>query len=672
MTSSRKINRILIANRGEIACRIIRTCKRLGIEVVAVTSLVDKDLPHARQADFSVVIGEGSAKESYLNINKIIAAAKEYQVDAVHPGYGFLSENADFAEALQTNDIIFIGPTLHAIRAMGSKSEAKEIAEKVGVSIIKGYRGEVQDVASLLKKAQSIGFPLLIKATHGGGGKGMRLVDSEAEFSAALESCQREALSAFGNATVMLEAFIKNPRHIEVQIFGDTHGNVIALSERDCSLQRRHQKVIEEAPALGFTQEIIERLRMEAVTIAKAVRYQGAGTVEFLVNNEGEFYFLEMNTRLQVEHPATEEILGLDLVEWQIRVAEGMPLPLSQADIKPNGHAIEVRLYAEDPDNEFLPSTGTLTKFDISSQCRFDAGYITNNQVSVFYDPMLAKLIVKADNRNAAIEMMRSALIQSQIEGVKTNQKFLLQLLSLPEVAEAYPNISFIDNLLKKSSFVVEKNLEGMLSAALLIWKKSRLQDDGSCRLGSPWSAKDDWRFCGFNEAKFLFSLNGEGQEASATTVADSVTVNLAEDVCKVSHVTLKENELTYFYQDKLIKVPYTLSGGRYLILVNKEVHEVGAMTADAYHGGDEIVDKQLNAPMPGRVISVLSTVGLQVNTGTPLMILEAMKMEHTIRAPFAGVVESIFFSAGDFVEEGTELVSISEYKETDIKSKIA
>lgn len=656
--TSKKINRILIANRGEIACRVIRTCKRLGIETVAVTSRVDKDLPHARLADFSVIIGEATAKESYLDIDKVVQVAKDYQVDAVHPGYGFLSENADFAEALQKNGIIFIGPNPKAIRAMGSKSEAKAIAEQANVPIIKGYRGEKQDANSLLEEAIKIGFPLLIKAIHGGGGKGMRLVVSETEFTSLLESCQREASSAFGNPTVMLEKYIENPRHIEVQVFGDNHGDVVALAERDCSLQRRHQKVIEEAPALGLSQAVLDNLRKEAVSVAKAVAYQGAGTVEFLVDSKEEFYFLEMNTRLQVEHPVTEEILGLDLVEWQIRIAEGDRLSLSQTDIKPQGHAIEVRLYAEDPDHEFLPSTGKLTTFDISQKCRLDAGYAAGDLVSVFYDPMLAKLIVKAENRKSAINLMQAALIGTKIQGVKTNQKFLLQLLSFSEVNNAYPDIGFIDRLLKSGSLSKVSTEEEILAAALLVWNSCK-QVDTSHTL-SPWALKDDWRLAGQNGVKISFSINDEAQEILLSSEKGSTAINLAGKILKADSHTLDQHNLTYFYQGNLIKAQYTdLGNGKFILLTDNGVHEITTTNADLYQEDDDAADKQLNAPMPGRVISVLTTVGQQVDSGAPLMILEAMKMEHTIRAPFSGVVESVFFNPGDFVEEGVELARV-------------
>lgn len=654
------IQRILIANRGEIACRVIRTCRRLGIETVAVTSGVDQELPHVKLADYAVVIGGDAARESYLDIEKIVTVAVQYQVDAVHPGYGFLSENAEFAEALQQKGICFIGPDPVAIRAMGSKSEAKTIAEKAGVPIIKGYMGEKQEPDYLLAKAEEIGFPILIKAIHGGGGKGMRLVHSTAEFRPALESCQREAQGAFGNASMMLEKFIKNPRHIELQIFGDLQGNIIALAERDCSLQRRHQKVIEEAPAPGLSEALHHQLREAAIAIARAVHYQGAGTVEFLVDATENYYFLEMNTRLQVEHPVTEEILGLDLVEWQIRVAEGKPLPLTQAQIISHGHSIEARLYAEDADNQFLPSTGQLKIFQMPDLpgCRVDAGYITGNHVSVYYDPMIAKIIVKADTRLAAIQQLEQALIHTQIQGIKTNQKFLLQLLQHPAVYKDSPDVGFIDRMLQGEGLTIPAQTEDKVLGGVIVWLQERTQVQVS--LQSPWAMKDDWRHTGLGGAKMQFTLNGEDITVTCQSLNDRVLVSVDGEVIELSAVTLKGQQLTAMLSGQLAKAHWAFTTGRTMILrTSSGTHEIGMTDRDHHYDAGSSDNKQLSAPMPGRVISVLTTVGAAVEMGTPLIILEAMKMEHTIRAPVSGIVEDVFFATGDFVEEGVELARV-------------
>lgn len=654
------IKRILIANRGEIACRVIRTCRRLGIETIAVTSRIDQDLPHVKLADHAVVIGEASAHESYLDIEKIVAVAEQYQVDAVHPGYGFLSENAEFAEALRQKGICFMGPSPAAIRAMGSKSKAKAIAEEAHVPIIKGYMEEKKELSYLLTKAEEIGFPVLIKATHGGGGKGMRLVRTATEFKAALESCQREAQGAFGNAAVMLEKFIENPRHIELQIFGDAHGNIIALAERDCSLQRRHQKVIEEAPALGLSEALRNRLREAAIAVAKAVVYQGAGTVEFLVDAAENYYFLEMNTRLQVEHPVTEEILGLDLVEWQIQVAEGKSLPLTQAQINPQGHSIEVRLYAEDPDTQFLPSTGQLKLFQMPDMpgCRVDAGYVTGNQVSVFYDPMIAKIIVKGDNRLATIQQLEQALIHTQIQGVKTNQKFLLQLLQHLTVRKALPDVGFIDCVLQGEGLAAPALTRDKILGGLIVWLQERMQD--KILPQSPWAIKDDWRHGGLGAAKIQFTLNGENITLTCRHRGEHILVDVNGEVIEISATTLKGQQLTAMVSGQLAKAHWAFATGNTMILLTQSgVHEIGMINRDHYYDADSTDDKQLSAPMPGRVISVLTTIGESVEMGTPLMIIEAMKMEHTLRAPFSGIVEDVFYATGDFVEEGVELARV-------------
>ncbi|AIK95814.1 acetyl/propionyl/methylcrotonyl-CoA carboxylase subunit alpha [Candidatus Odyssella acanthamoebae] len=621
-----QINRILIANRGEIACRIIRTCKKLAIETIAIYSDADKELPFVSMATKAVSLGASEAKESYLNIEKIIKICQDEQVDAVHPGYGFLSENADFADTLAKAGIIFIGPSSAAIRAMGSKSEAKIIAEKVGIPTIKGYMGPDQSEAFLLTKAKEIGFPILIKATHGGGGKGMRRVDEASEFAAALASCQREAQGAFGNAAVMLEKYIIDPRHIELQVFGDQQGMILTLSERDCSLQRRHQKVVEEAPAIGLSDETRAGLHRDAIAIAKAVNYVGAGTVEFLVDAKGSYYFLEMNTRLQVEHPVTEMILGLDLVQWQIRTAEGYPLPVQQEHLQPSGHAIEVRLYAEDPTQGFLPSIGKITDLSLttSDTVRLDNGYAPGNQISIFYDPMLAKLIAYGENRKAAMQTLVQALIDLKLKGVKTNREFLIELLQNPDIRDCLPNIAYLDHTMTEllATPKPDATVKELLAKELV---KSR-PISGS----SPWDILDNWRHMSHGTHQVRFECQGE-----------------------IVEMTVTGEELPY----KAMLIDH--EPGAVSLSYNGKIYSATTYNADHYLDEPNATDQKLNAPMPGRVISVVTQVGEKVSTGTPLLILEAMKMEHTIRAPFDGIVETVFYNTGDFVNEGAELARV-------------
>ncbi len=658
------INKILIANRGEIAARVIRTCQKMGIWSVAVYSEADRDLDFVTMADESVLIGPATAKDSYLNIPKIIEVCQRLQVDAVHPGYGFLSENADFAQALQDVGIHFIGPDSTAIRAMGSKSEAKALAEQAIIPTIPGYRGEDQSLATLLIQAQLIGYPILIKATHGGGGKGMRRVDGTAEFEMALSACQREAQAAFSNSAVMLEKYVLNPRHIEVQIFGDTQGHVIALSERDCSLQRRHQKIIEEAPAVGLSHTLRASLHRDAIAIAKAVQYAGAGTVEFLVSADGSYYFLEMNTRLQVEHPVTEMVLGLDLVEWQIRVARGEPLPLNEAP-EPKGHALEVRLYAEDPYAGFLPSTGLITEFNVSVEesVRLDAGFRAGNRVTIHYDPMLAKLIVHGENRRSAYAQLAKTLRSVSLGGIKSNRDFLLRLCQLPEVIDQLPDIGFLDRSLETILAQPPLTQEGIVLLGVGLLGERVVPKISS--IVSPWDLNDDWRGCGLTQTRVAFRVTHSGDATAAGEGAhvlsrygqgwslDGDTIDLTDwwsDAvavgCRFGGKNIKADRIR------------CASGGMQLLmggcLYGAEILDIDHQQEDG--AGDQ---SHLNAPMPGKVISVLVTEGQTVEAGAPLVILEAMKMEHTIRAPYPGIVEQVFFVTGDFVEEGAELTRV-------------
>ena len=659
-TNQKPIQKILIANRGEIAARVIRTCQLMGIRSVAVYSEADGDLDFVKMADESVLIGPASAKDSYLNILKLIEVCQHLQVDAVHPGYGFLSENADFADAIQQVGIRFIGPNPEAIRAMGSKSEAKALAEQAKIPVIPGYRGEDQSLGVLQTRAQEIGYPVLIKATHGGGGKGMRRVNDPAEFEMALSACQREAMAAFSNGNVMLEKYVLNPRHIEIQIFGDMQGNVIALSERDCSLQRRHQKVVEEAPAAGLSDDLRVALHRDAVAIAKAVGYTGAGTVEFLVSLDESYYFLEMNTRLQVEHPVTESILGLDLVEWQIRVARGEQLPLMRAP-EPKGHALEVRLYAEDPYAGFLPSTGLIRRFDMDLQgARLDAGFRAGNRVTVHYDPMLAKLIVHGESRRAAYAQLTKVLKTVTLEGIKSNRDFLLRLCHLPEVVDYLPDIGFLDRsldvILAPSPLEQEEII--LLGMGLLLERGS---STGAGHKHSPWDLQDDWRGCSLTQTRIEYRVSQAGGEDS---------LHVLSRYGDQWSLDGKPLEMTRWWADE-VAVGCTLNGvskkaervsaplGSLQVLMNGCVCSATLEDLDHQSEDGAAAQSHLNAPMPGKVISVLVSEGQSVEAGAPLMILEAMKMEHTIRAPYPGIVEQVFFATGDFVEEGVELTRV-------------
>jgi 3-methylcrotonyl-CoA carboxylase alpha subunit len=621
-----KFRKVLIANRGEIACRIIRTCHNLGIETVAIYSEVDREMPFVKMATKAIPLNGNDVKDTYLNISKLIEICKQEKIDAVHPGYGFLSENSDFATELSKENIIFIGPSPLAIQAMGSKSEAKRIAESVGVSIIRGYMGDNQAPKFLLEQAKSIGFPVLIKATHGGGGKGMRRVNSESEFMLALEGCQREAQNAFSNAAVMIEKYIVDPRHIEIQVFGDSHGNIVTLAERDCSLQRRHQKIIEEAPAIGLSDQTRSGLHKDATVLAKAVNYQGAGTVEFLVDAQGDYYFLEMNTRLQVEHPVTEMITDKDLVEWQIVIAQGGTLPCSQDQIQTSGHAIEARIYAEDPNQGFLPSIGKISQFDcLDTSARSDTGYTSGNQVSIYYDPMLAKLIVLGKDRSDAIKRLIHALVNLKISGVKTNREFLIELMQNPEVCKTLPHIAYLD-----------KNMDTLLHSPELTneikdclareFIKTRKSTDVS-----PWGQTDYWRHVSDGVQTVRFDYLGHTYSHPVITtqnIMPYLPIDSASDLIRIS--------------------------------VNGKVFTVTSHNPDHLQLDDSSTDQSLNAPMPGRIISILANNGDYVDSGTPLIVLEAMKMEHTIRAPYSGIIDDIYFKTGDFVSDGEELVKLT------------
>ena len=636
------ITKLLIANRGEIACRIMRTARAMGVATVAVYSDADAKALHVRSADESVHIGPSPAAESYLVGAKIIAAAKQTGADAIHPGYGFLSENADFAQAVIDAGLIWVGPKPASIRAMGLKDAAKQLMRSAGVPVTPGYDGSDQSVERLTAEAEAIGYPVLIKAVAGGGGKGMRKVDAPADFAAALESCRREAKASFGNDEVLLEKWITSPRHIEVQVFGDSHGNVVHLFERDCSLQRRHQKVIEEAPAPGMDEATREAICAAAVRAAKAVDYEGAGTIEFIADaSEGlradRIFFMEMNTRLQVEHPVTEEITGVDLVEWQLRVASGEPLPKRQGELSINGHAIEARLYAEDPAKGFLPSTGRLETFDLrpGRWGRLESAVETGDEITPYYDPMIAKVIARAGNRGDALEQLSWLLSGAKIWPVKTNTQFLIRSIEDPDFEAGNLDTGLIERKLEKLIAPILADEEEKRAGALNLLMGEAIErmlcpaykPDGS-REFRPHATTQLSPMLGFrlnSEPNRRIPLFVDGQPTEAV---------LTEPVLHANSVDMSRY------------------GDEWLVLDGGVAHHFQlAPTNERATGQASAADGAIIAPMPGKVIAVDVAEGQAVTAGQRLMVLEAMKMEHALTAPFDGVIEGLEVSAGSQVQ---------------------
>jgi 3-methylcrotonyl-CoA carboxylase alpha subunit len=659
-------NKVLIANRGEIACRVIRTARRLGIRTVAVYSEADVRAQHVLQADEAHLIGPAAAKESYLRGDRILEVAKRTGAQAIHPGYGFLSENEDFAEACEKAGITFVGPPAAAIRAMGSKSAAKAIMEKAAVPLVPGYHGDNQDPAYLQGQADRIGYPVLIKASAGGGGKGMRIVESTAEFAAALASCKREAASAFGDDKVLVEKYLRRPRHIEIQVFADRHGNCVYLFERDCSVQRRHQKVLEEAPAPGMTTDRRAAMGAAAVAAAKAIGYVGAGTVEFIADQGGTFHFMEMNTRLQVEHPVTEMITGEDLVEWQLRVARGEPLPKQQSELAIGGHALEARVYAEDPAKGFLPSIGRIAHLatpPVSRHVRIDTGVAAGDEISPHYDPMIAKLVVWDRDRPAALARMRDALAAFEIVGPATNVDFLGRLVASRAFAAADLDTGLIersrDELFPASAPAPDEVLALATAAELLrLDREARAHAARSGDPWSPWSECDGWRLNQDNHHVFVFK---EGEQPRAVTVhyrpGGRFEIELPRGRRMLACEQAGESAVRAWLDDQALAATVVRGETTIDLFWRGERHPLvlhdpwlAEVEADAHGGG-------LTAPMPGKVIAVLVETGAKVERGAPLLIMEAMKMEHTIMAPAAGSVKELLYGVGDQVAEGAELI---------------
>ncbi len=674
-------SKILIANRGEIACRVAATARRMGIKTVAVYSEADANSKHVAVCDEAVLLGPAAAKESYLCGDKIIAVALATGAQAVHPGYGFLSENAEFADACVEAGLVFIGPPASAMRAMGSKSAAKTLMEKANVPLVPGYHGDQQDAGFLQQQGDRIGYPVLLKASAGGGGKGMRVIERSEDFKAALESCKREAISSFGDDKVLAEKYLIRPRHIEIQVFADNRGNCVYLHERDCSVQRRHQKVLEEAPAPGMSAERRAAMGEAAVAAAKAVGYVGAGTVEFIANQDGSFYFMEMNTRLQVEHPVTEMITGTDLVEWQLRVAAGQPLPKAQHELAIHGHAIEARVYAENPEKGFLPSIGTLRHMDTPdavtfelggtpggapAAVRIDSGVREGDAISPFYDPMIAKLIVWGADRTQALARMSQALAEFQIVGLATNIAFLKRLVEGSAFASADLDTGLIerngDTLFPAPRSAPLGALA--LAAVALIESEKEASSSQSSNPADPWGNALGWRlnsayqrqlsftddYAAASEAKAYkvgvtyhakgWDLSLNGIEADLTLTQRSGADLSIKLGATSMHGTVRRDGDTF----------HVFTGGRHFTLAYNDPM--------AHAGEAEAAGGRLTAPMPGKVVAVIASKGQQVKKGDPLVIMEAMKMEHTIAAPADGLVEEILYQVGDQVADGAPLLA--------------
>jgi len=668
--------KILVANRGEIACRVIRTARRMGIATVAVYSDADRDALHVAMADEAVHIGAAPPRESYLRADRIIEACLRTGAEAVHPGYGFLSENASFSEACKNNGIVFIGPPAGAIEAMGSKSAAKTIMGAAGVPLVPGYHEADQSENRLRQAAADIGYPVLLKAVGGGGGKGMRLVEAAAGFDEALAAARREAASAFGNDDMLVEKYLQRPRHVEVQVFCDRHGGAVYLFERDCSVQRRHQKVIEEAPAPGMTPALRERMGAAAVQAALAIDYEGAGTVEFLLDADGSFYFMEMNTRLQVEHPVTEMITGQDLVEWQLRIAAGEALPLAQEQLQINGHAFEARIYAEDPDHDFLPATGTLTYLQPPSESRHvrvDSGVLQGDEVSVYYDPMIAKLVVWDESRERALVRLASALADYRVSGLSTNLSFLYNLATCPPFARAELDTGFIarhrDLLFHDSAEDRVQDLPLASLYLLLRMEQATRARAGDADSGSPWNTSNAWRLNHPAVHTGAIVLNGVAHDVPVVEIGSGERRRFRITVGEKSVLAagrLQGNELLADidgYRQRVTVVPHD---GRFTLFSQRGAMQFALAQPDY---GDEAADLgagAFTAPMPGLIVTLLVEAGEPVERNQPLLIMEAMKMEHRICAPVAGAVTEFYFAAGDSVDGGDELLRFSPAQQDD------
>ena len=660
--------KILIANRGEIACRVAATAARLGVKTVAVYSDADAQAAHVQACDEAVHIGGAAVQDSYLQWQRILQAAQATGAQAIHPGYGFLSENADFANACAQTGLVFIGPGVAAIQAMGLKAASKQLMEKAGVPLVPGYHGADQSPQWLASEAVRIGFPVLIKASAGGGGKGMRIVQRAEDFASALASCQREAQHSFGDDAVLIEKYVQRPRHIEIQVFGDSHGQVIHLHERDCSVQRRHQKVLEESPAPGLSDDMRQRMGAAAIAAAKAVNYVGAGTVEFIVEQTHrgmDFFFMEMNTRLQVEHPVTEAVTGLDLVEWQLRIACGEPLPLTQAQVHVQGHAIEARICAENPDHDFLPAIGDLHVLRVPPASRFgvapvrwDSGVREGDSISPHYDSMIAKLIVHGDNREQALARLDHALAQLHISGVQNNVAFLRRVLRTDSFAQAHLDTALIEREAKALFGQAGLPLTHAMAAAVAAQLRSeQTPAEAWC---DPWSVRKGWLMQGQSQRSFEFHAQGEPCKAVLTCeVRGGMRLRIGE----------QESEFDWSDDAACLHVHWAGQSWRCHVYLHGQHCHVFAHAGEAvltrvdplaHASQDAVAGGNLAAPMPGKLLSFAVKVGETVAAGQALAVMEAMKMEHTVAAPTAGTVAELLYAPGDQVAEGAPLLRLS------------
>ena len=661
-------NKILIANRGEIACRVAATARRMGIRTVAVYSDADAGAQHVQACDEAVHVGGSAPKDSYLRWERILQAAQDTGAQAVHPGYGFLSENEEFAKACAAAGLVFIGPPASAISAMGLKAESKRLMEQAGVPLVPGYHGANQDPALLQAEADRIGYPALIKASAGGGGKGMRVVEKSEDFAAALASCQREAINSFGSDAVLIEKYVQRPRHIEIQVFGDTHGNCVYLFERDCSVQRRHQKVLEEAPAPGMTEALRAQMGAAAVAAAKAVNYVGAGTVEFIVEQTAydqpesmKFFFMEMNTRLQVEHPVTEAITGQDLVEWQLRVANGEPLPLRQDQLRIHGHAIEARICAENPDKQFLPATGTLqvyrkpqaSSFERST-VRIDDGVRQGDTISPFYDSMVAKLIVHGDTREQALARLDTALAQTHIVGLNTNVQFLRHVVRSDAFARAQLDTALIQ---REAAVLFDQDPVGLPAAAAAVvahrWVAEQAQAGHD-----PFSQRDGWQSHGITRRHWRLVHGGQVVSAILTHAREGLRLQIGDGPDLPLQWRTSDSGLWVEHAERLHS-QVDWQGDTAHIFTPRGAVRIEHLDPLAHAGESAQAGGRLTAPMPGKVVSFAVKAGDRVKAGQALAVMEAMKMEHTLSAPHDGLVAELLFAPGDQVNDGDALLKL-------------
>jgi 3-methylcrotonyl-CoA carboxylase alpha subunit len=654
--------KILIANRGEIACRIMRTARRLGVATVAVYSDADADALHVHEADEAVHIGPSPARDSYLQGERILDVAQRCGAQAIHPGYGFLSENAAFANACAERGVAFIGPGAEAIAAMGSKSAAKAIMSDAGVPLVPGYHGENQDPELLRAEAEDMGYPVLLKASAGGGGKGMRQVWKAAEFDEALATAKREAMAGFGDDSMLVEKYLTRPRHVEIQVFFDHHGNGVYLAERDCSVQRRHQKVIEEAPAPGVSEDLRKAMGEAALRAAAAIDYRGAGTVEFLLDEDGSFYFMEMNTRLQVEHPVTEMITGLDLVEWQLRVASGEALPLSQEQVSITGHAFEARVYAEDADNDFLPATGRLAFLqapDESRNVRVDTGVRQGDEISVYYDPMIAKLVVWDESRERALQRLSGALAQYRIGGTTSNLEFLYNLAASEPFAQAAVHTGFIeehrDLVFHRQDGDLARDLP-LAALALLLHRREAERRVAASDPYSPWNRHNAWRLNEPHVHRVQLACHGAEHAVEMEELDRGYLVRAAGVETRITG-TLSGDALAVDVDGHRLRATLAATDSGFTLFLPDRACHFSEVAADTGEAEFDAGDARLSAPMNGTIITLLAEPGQAVEADAALLVMEAMKMEHTIQAPAAGTVTAFYFQPGDLVDGGSLLL---------------